>query len=341
VTHGGPLGGSRARWEADEQVVAAVLQAGGELAAARDMLEQTGVAVPAQSTFDRAVRRRLGVQGIAEARRGIEGRRRYELFLQREVGDRNESWAADWKDLHIPVRDQAGNLLRRSGDGSVEEGEAQGELLHWWAFIVEDEAARAIVAARLAVHPNAEIVRAVLFEAFCGLGDDPRFGGIPGRIVWDNDTMFTAESVSPLLEAVGLERQRQGAGTLDSGQIDAYAPHQNGRVERLNRLVEGRFSRATPGYLRGPRKRNGEPQSPAELAPLPDELERSWAAFVHWANYERKVRPLGRKAPSAAWDAGTARLVWADPSALRDVLEREARVVSKSGVSLPGRGPLA
>jgi transposase InsO family protein len=121
----------------------------------------------------------------------------FRLFIEQP----NEAWFADHKESSVWVIHPA-----------------TGEAVKAWLSSVVDGCSRALLACiATAGRPTKEDVRTMLFRAISQTDGWP-VGGRPFVLTWDNDTTFTADDVSDLLEEVGISPEN----------TDAYAPTQNG-----------------------------------------------------------------------------------------------------------------
>ena len=243
----------------------AYLRLGGNAAAVWREQRDADRPVPPLRTLQAAFARQLSAAERVSARRGEAGRREHGLYLRYEAPHRNTVWQADHNQLPLLVVAPGGRGGRRP-----------------WVTLFLDDCSRAIVGWAISLRPSsAEVLAALLVHAERG-----PFGGVPGRLRWDHGLEFAAGAVEHAALALGIE--------VDPAA--PYAPHEKGKVERLNRTISESFIATLPGYTDGPRDQRGRLETagaPIALA----ELVVRFAAWVQTYNTKRPHRRLGGHTP--------------------------------------------
>jgi len=152
-------------------------------------------------------------------------------------------------------------------------------------------------------------------------------GGVPVAIRFDRGKEFLAGAVG--LAAASL--------AIDAKPLPAYTPHLKGAVERVNSSIEQMFLATLPGFVHGPRGRDGHLIEDGPLLGL-EALVELFAVFVVKYNTVHGHQGLSGRTPLQAWNADSAPLVVVPPRHLRHLLlARVERTVTKRGVRLDGR----
>lgn len=306
----------RARFVLKEEHLDAFFAVRGSAAAAYRLLTAAGSrGLPSRSTFERAIRRDLSCAERARAREGVEGERRYSLYLSRQEPARNATWEADHKELDVLVSAQRGLRPRRP-----------------WLTVFVDTYSRAVMGYAVSMIPDRGVVLAALCAALRCDPDRGPFGGIPGQLRCDRGLEFTADAITEAAVAVGCEVQL----------TPAYMPFRKGKVERFHATVVSELLATLPFYTQGPRQADGRLIAPSDepmsLRALVAELDR----WVQQYNLTRAHRGLNGQTPLERWQSDATPIRLAEEGLLRRfLLAGECRRVTKRGVHFFGGWYLA
>lgn len=241
---------------------------------------------------------------------GERARRDFDTYLPRPPGrHRNDCWEADHTQLavHVVLPD--------------------GRVVMPWATLFLDQATRALLGWAVAVTASQESVLGALRAAIDVDPPNGPMGGVPVAIRFDRGKEFLATAVG--LAAASL--------AIDAKPLPAYTPHLKGAVERVNLSIEQLFLATLPGFVHGPRAKNGQLVEDGPLLGL-EKLVELFAAFVVEYNTSRPHQSLAGSTPQQVWRAETRPLVVVPPRHLRHLLlARVERTVTKRGVRLDGR----
>lgn len=304
---GGLPESERTRFVLGDEHLDAYFGACGSAAAAHRALAASGSeGLPSGRTFERAVQRDLSHAERARAREGVEGERRFSVYLPRPEPARNTTWEGDHKQLDVLV-------LARRGIRPAKP----------WLTVFVDTYSRAIMGYAVAMVPDRGVVLAALGSALRGTRDRGPFGGIPCQLRCDNGLEFIADAIAQAAVAIGCEVIL----------TPAYTPFRKGKVERLNCTIITELLATLPFYTRGPRRADGRliaPSSdPMGLAALVRQLD----GWVNDYNLRRAHRGLDGQTPLERWNADPTPIRHADEGLLqRFLLAGERRRVTKRGV---------
>jgi putative transposase len=282
----------------------------GNFSAMHRARAEAGIPMPSLSTLHRAVARQLTAGRREGLALGERARRERDTYLTRTPEHRNQWWEADHTQLALEV------LL------------PDRRVVKPWATLFLDAFSRAIPGYAIAVTPSRESVLAALRSAI--LVEDPYgpFGGVPAVIRFDRGREFMAEAIGAAAGALAIEAR----------PLAAYSPHLKGAVERVNETIEQLLLVELPGFVHGPRRRDGHLVD--ETAPLLTlgHFVQMFDNFVRHYNTQRPHRGLGGDTPLARWQADATPLQVVPGSKLRHlILVETSRVITKRGVSLHAR----
>lgn len=283
----------------------------GNVAQAYRELTGSGELLPHLDTFWRAwYRESAGLQ--AYARKGAGAMSDTWLYLTYEAGQRNVVWQADHFQLPVDV---------------IADGHTTTLVKPWLTLFVDDKT-RKVMSWALTATPerraDADVVAATIVAGIrIRLEEGVEVGGVPGALRWDNDTSFTADSVTELGTRLGFECHA----------VPPYSGHMKGKVERLGRTVQEKFCTLQPGYTHGPKTytnkdlfRETEPLTAAQLR---SRLE------VWFAEYDRTYHQSIKMTPLERWVADTTPLRRVSDEVLRLGLlvdPRTRKVTKRKGV---------
>ena len=281
----------------------------GNVAGLRRARMARGEVVPSLRTLQRAFVGQMSPGERAAVVDGVEGRRRHQVYLRWASAGRNQRWEADHKELPVLVRPPRG---MRAGKP--------------WVTVFLDCYSRLIMGWAVSLRPSSATVLAAMRQ---GLVVDPErgpFGGVPAVVVPDNGLEFAAAALGRACAALGIELV----------PTDAYAPHQKGKLERVNRTMDQELISGLPFFTGGPRAADGRLYGP-EAEPMA--LELFVARFAEWVahyNSERLHGTLG-ETPLARWRADATPVREVPAEQLRWMLLADAeRTVAKDGVHFSG-----
>jgi putative transposase len=285
-----PAGTERARYELTEADRDEYADWRGNIKGLWRARQARGEQVPPLRTLQRAFARELTAAERAAVVDGVKGRRRHEVYLRWEPVARNMRWEADHKELPVQVTAPRGTRPVKP-----------------WVTLFIDCFSRLIMGWALSLRPDSAVVLAARRR---GLVIDPRrgpFGGIPQVLVPDGGLEFATAALERVCGVLGT--------TL--APTEAYAPHQKGKVERVNRTMDQEFLSGLPFYTEGPRAADGRLYGPN--AP-PMTLALFVERFAEWVIDYNAVRPhsaLGGLTPLQRWVG--------DPTPVREVPEEQLR----------------
>lgn len=308
---GGLPSQSRTRFALQDEHLDAFFEASGSAAGAYRLLAATGSeGLPSRRTFERAVLRDLTCAERARAREGVEGERRFSLYLSRPEPARNMTWEGDHKQLDVLVVAQRGLRPRKP-----------------WLTVFVDTYSRAIMGYAVSMVPDRGVVLAALGAALRCDPDHGPFGGIPGRLRCDNGLEFIADAITQAAVAIGCEVIF----------TPPYTPFRKGKVERLHSTVITELLATLPFYTQGPRRADGRLIAPGADPMGLDALVRELDGWVKNYNLQRAHRGLGGQTPLERWRADATPIREADAGLLRRfLLAGESRKVTKRGVHFFG-----
>lgn len=316
IAAGKPAGGAERsdRFELASELRDAYLRLGGNVAAVWREARERGDEPPALRTLQAAFARELSAAERASARRGEAGRREHGLYLRYEAEHRNAVWQADHKQLPVLVAPPGRRRVQRP-----------------WVTLFVDDFSRAITGWAISLRPSAAEVLAALRDAVVVNVDRGPFGGLPGRLRWDHGLEFVAGAVEQACLALGI----------DVDPATPYAPHEKGKIERLNGTIAEMFVSTLPAYTGGPRDHRGRLEATGEPLALADLVARfdAWVAFY---NTERPHRGLNGATPVQRWAGDPTPLELVAPEDARRMLTaRRSAKVQRDGVHRGGLAYLA
>ncbi|MBW0106794.1 Mu transposase C-terminal domain-containing protein [Pseudonocardia sp. KRD291] len=240
---------------------------------------------------------------------GVEGRRRYEVYLRWAPPARNAMWEGDHVELPVLV-------LAPRAQRPVKP----------WATVFIDGFSRLVMGWAISLRPNSGTVLAAVRG---GIVVDPArgpFGGVPAVLRTDHGLEFTAAALRRSCAALGVEL----------APAPPYTPHLKGKVERWNRTLVQEFLSGLPFYTGGPRAVDGTLLGPdADPMALGLFVDR-FAAWVADYNTVRVHSAVGGT-PLRRWNQDATPLREVPAEALRWMLlaDRE-RTVNRDGVHHDG-----
>ena len=300
----------RGRYEVDQDALVELAYHRGNVAAVRRSGIAAGEHVPSAPTLRAAYARALSPGRWAGIKAGERERRDYDTYLpQRKACHRNDFWESDHTQLAVHV------------------GLPDGRVVMPWLTLFVDHGCRAILGWALAVTPSQESVLGALRAAIDMEAPNGPMGGVPRAIRFDRGKEFLANAVR--LAAASL--------AIDARALPAYSPHLKGAVERANESIEQLFLATLPGFVHGPRGKDGRLVEDGPLLSL-EGLAELFAAFVTSYNTERPHQGLKGRTPWQCWQDDPTPLAVVPPRHLHHLLlARAERVVTKHGVRLDGR----
>ena len=196
-----------------------------------------------------------------------------------------------------------------------------------WVTLFVECYSRLIMGWALSLRPNSATVLAALHR---GLVVDPErgpFGGVPQVVVPDNGLEFATAALARVCAALGIRL----------APTDAFAPHQKGKGERVNRTVDREFLSGLPFYADGPRAVDGRLFGPT-AAPMT--LGLFVDRFAEWVVDYNTARPhsaLGGQTPLERWASDATPVREVSEADLRWLLLADVeRVVNRDGVHFDG-----
>ena len=269
-----------------------------------------GEAVVSLRTLQRAFARELTPGERAAVADGVAGRRRHEVYLRWEPVARNVRWEADHKELPVLVTPPRGSRPVRP-----------------WVTLFVECYSRLIMGWALSLRPNSATVLAALHR---GLVVDPErgpFGGVPQVVVPDNGLEFATAALARVCAALGIRL----------APTDAFAPHQKGKVERVNRTVDREFLSGLPFYADGPRAVDGRLFGPTAAPMTVGLFVDRFAEWVVDYNTTRPHSALGGQTPLERWASDATPVREVSEADLRWLLLADVeRVVNRDGVHFDG-----
>ncbi|TMR40894.1 DDE-type integrase/transposase/recombinase [Actinomadura geliboluensis] len=276
-------------------------------------------------TLQRAFASQLSSGMRAGMTEGEAGRRRHEVYLERDSVPRNQVWEMDHARLPLMVQTR------------------RGAATNPWLTSVLDCGTRAVLGWCLATRPNASTVLTALAMA---LTHDPArgpFGAVPRLVRVDQGLEFAAESVQAALGSLSVTRDR----------LPGYEPHLKGKIERFHRTVQDAFSKGQPGFTDGPRDKAGNLLGPlkddpksraaaqqAEVKPMSlEEFARRFAKWAHWYNTKKPHSMLNGATPLQAWEADPFELYRIPADTIRHLLMavKSEHTIGKNGINFNSR----
>ncbi|MFF0746393.1 Mu transposase C-terminal domain-containing protein [Streptomyces sp. NPDC004111] len=247
----------------------------GNIAGAhRELTAEQGLTV-SYNTFNRAVTREMSPGFLAGLRGGERDRRKFDVFNERERGHRNAAWEGDHTQANVWV-----NVA----------GQPRKPWITWFV----DCATNCICG--LAITPQTparDSILACLRDALLRDAHHGPFGGQPTLVRIDGGKDFLSQTVAAALGVFGVRRVH----------LPPYSPELKGTVEVLNNAIKTMAFPCLPGYVRAPRSSMRKPSPPTttdNLLTFEDFVShvRNW---VHFWNYEHRIRALGNRTPAEAW----------------------------------------
>jgi putative transposase len=191
-----------------------------------------------------------------------------------------------------------------------------------WVTLFIDDYSRAIMGWAISLQPSSAEVLAALRDALVVQAGRGPFGGVPGRLRWDHGLEFAAGAVEHAALALGV----------DVDPATPYAPHEEGKIERLHRTIAKSLVATLPGYTDGPRDVRGRLEESSDLLLL-GQLVEAFAAWVLAYNGERPHRSLGGLTPQQRFTADPTPLRLVAPEDARELLTaRRSGMVRRDGV---------
>lgn len=304
---GGLPDSERPRFALADEHLDAYFSACGSAAAAHRALAASGSeGLPSRRTFERAVQRDLSHAERARAREGVEGERRYGVYVPRPEPARNNTWETDHKQLNVLVSPRRG--MRP----------AQPFLT---AFV--DTFSRAVMGYAISMVPDRGVVLAALSSALRCDAERGPFGGVPIQLRCDNGLEFTADALKQAAVAIGCEIVF----------TPPYMPFRKGKVERFHSTVISEFLLTLPFYTKGPRRVDGQLVAPNAAPMMLRAFVELFEAWVREYNLSRAHRGLGGQTPLERWLSDATPIRQPGEELLRRfLLAGESRPVTKRGV---------
>ena len=232
-----------------------------------------GPAAPSRPTLQRAVQRDLLPGDRAGLRQGEQGRRAYDVFLQRPRPHRNAVWEADHVEAPVEV-DVAGSRVKP-----------------WVTWFVDTGTN---VVCGVAVTPGPASRESVLAALRCAISTEEPYGpagGLPGVVRIDRGKDFLSTVVAGVLAAFAVRLEA----------LPGYTPHLKGSVETLNDAAESMFFAGLPQYTHAQTLANGRPVDPDAPALRFEAFVQELLEWVRWWNTEHRMSVLHDRTPLQSW----------------------------------------
>lgn len=272
-------------------------------------------------TLQRAFATQLSSGMRAGMTEGEAGRRRHQVYLERDSVPRNQIWEMDHKQLSVLVLPGRGAAAKP------------------WLTSVIDCGTRALLGWCLSTRPTQSTVLTTLRMALEHAPARGPFGAVPRLVRVDQGLEFAAEAVRAALGSLSVKPNR----------LPGYEPHLKGKIERLHLTVEQTLIKGLPGYTHGPRDKAGNLLGPlrddprsraaartAEVKPWTlERLAHRFAQWAHWYNTKKPHSMLNGATPLQAWENDPFELYRIPTETLRHLLLAETKeyVIQKNGIN--------
>ncbi len=251
--------------------------------------------------YDRA----LSPADRAMLRDGEDGYRRLSVYLRWEAEHRNQIWEIDSWELPVWVRVKRGTRAFKP-----------------WAVVIVDAYSRSILSIRpIRGRPGQADVLIAIYEAVCNRVNAP-FHGRPVLARWDKGMEFLGDVITELARNLDFRAQ----------SVRAWSPFLKGKIERALLTIKMQFVSGLLGYLEGPRRENKTRFDAGGLAITLEDLAELLHVYVVTFNAEHHHSSLEGRTPLEAWVSDPTPLRDIDEAALRWMLPRRRRKITKHGV---------